>query len=93
MWCNWLAHWPVEPGEKVRVLPQEPFLGEFMSIKSYFKENESKIKANAISVISLLILGTISMHFTGLEYGMIIGLVLGKFQEKAATFVEKKLEK
>lgn len=62
-------------------------------IKNYFKQNETKIKANAISVISLLVLGTISMHFTGLEYGMIIGLGLGKLQEKAAKFVEKKLEK
>lgn len=64
-----------------------------MDVKKFFKENEVKIKANAISVISLLVLGSISMHFTGLEYGMIIGLVLGKVQEKAANFVEKKLGK
>lgn len=62
-------------------------------LKKFFKDNEVKIKANAISVISLLVLGTISMHFTGLEYGMIIGLGLGKVQEKAANFVEKKLSK
>ena len=56
--------------------------------------NKQKLISGTITSIALLTVGAISLHFTGLTYGLGVGFVLGAFAfDKVDALVLKKVSK